>query len=409
VLTRKYGLSLLQGNYLILVLGVSIIYFVQTIPNTYFSLYVNALGGTALHIALIGSASTLITAVVMIFGGFFADHYGRRRIIILSSFGIALTYVLYAVASTWEILLVGVIINSALLIHQPALDSLTADSIAPSNRGLGFSLLTLVANLAMIPAPLLAGYLLEQSSGVDGFRLGYAIVVGGWTCVVLARLRLSETNRPRPQTAHWSETLGLLSQVLTGSIRVWKEVPSSMRYLFLSQSFESLFSGIFTYYLVLYGVDVLGISRVEFGVLSSIMFLVSVVSSLPIGKLIDVVGRKKPLMLSWILITTSMLFLIGGDVIRLVVSFIVYGFGSAMLNTAFPSLRADLVPRELRGKVIGSHRFMTMLLMSIGLIISGFLYDKVSPHLPFILYTLFTIPNSILIYFFVEDPQQREI
>jgi MFS family permease len=169
-----------------------------------------------------------------------------------------------------------------------------------------------------------------------------------------------------------------------------------------------MFSGIFTYYLILYALDILAISRSEWALLSSLMFLVSVIASLPLGRIIDAIGKKTPLVLSWIFNTASMLLLFHGDFPRLILSFVLYGIANALFASS-PALRADLVPREFRGKIMGSQNFMGMLLNSVGILISGFLYDRVSPHIPFILYTIVTLPNIFLTWFFIHEPHKKEL
>jgi MFS family permease len=103
-----------------------------------------------------------------------------------------------------------------------------------------------------------------------------------------------------------------------------------------------------------------------------------------------------------------MMFLFNGDFPRLILSFTLYGVSYALVNSAAPALRADLVPRDLRGKVIGSQSFMNMLLSATGLLISGVLYEFISPHFPFLLYTVITFPNIFLTWFLIQEPVIRE-
>jgi MFS family permease len=401
-------LALFQRNFRVLVVGWVVINFVQSIPKTYFSLYVDWLGGTAIQLAIIGSSSTVVTAVVFLLGGYLADIVGRRRIIIVCSLGIAVSSILYVVASSWEYVLVGALLNSVFLIHQPALESLTADSFHPKTRGFKYSVMTLIMNVVAIPSPLIAGYLLEQMGVVEGVRVGYLIVMGGWVIVLFARLKLQETLRVHESSMRWQEVLGMVPHAIRESIRVWTQVPSSMRYLFMTQCLGIMFAGIYGTYLILYSLDILAISRIEWAILSSLMFLVSVVVALPLGKLVDRFGRKTPLTLSWILNTVSTLLLLDGDFPRLIVSFIIFGLATALYTTAEPALLADLVPSALRGKVIGSQSFVTRLLSAAGLLVSGFLYEHVSPHLPFILYIAVTLPNIFIVYFLIREPMKRE-
>ncbi|MEM1551959.1 MAG: hypothetical protein QXH03_04765 [Candidatus Bathyarchaeia archaeon] len=60
--------------------------FAHLLPDTYYSLYVESLGGSPLTIGSILSASWFIMAFLQLAGGYWADKRGRKALIVGASF-----------------------------------------------------------------------------------------------------------------------------------------------------------------------------------------------------------------------------------------------------------------------------------------------------------------------------------
>jgi len=84
------------------------------------------------------------------------------------------------------------------------------------------------------------------------------------------------------------------------------------------------------------------------------------------------------------------------------------GLSQLLGMSAFMSLQADLVPKEQRGKVIGSSNFFAYIFMAFGSLVGGVLYERFSPQLPFLSMILFAIPSFFLTLFLVKESKKRE-
>ena len=150
--------------------------FAGELPGTYYSDYVIQLGGTATTLGLIMLVSLLVLASVQFPGGFLADKYGRRWLISTLTFGVALSYIFYAIAPSWHYILIGAIIANLCLLYQPALLAMMADSLSAEKRGMGYSIINLIMSVATTPAPAVAMFLVGNFGPVGGMRIGYTIV-----------------------------------------------------------------------------------------------------------------------------------------------------------------------------------------------------------------------------------------
>ncbi|MDH5634692.1 MAG: MFS transporter, partial [Candidatus Bathyarchaeota archaeon] len=342
-------------------------------------------------------------------GGYLADKFGRKWLISTMTFGVALSFILYALAPSWHFILIGaVLMNLFNSTYQPALMAMIADSVPSERRGMGFSIIMLITSASTTPGPLVAGALYGSYGLVQGMRIGYGIVVALFlTAAVLRLFRLKETvvNAEKPSL---KELLQSYPTALKESFSVWGKLPKSMFYLFLSFAFMIFGFSTVQLYQVVYAVEELSIDKALWPIILTALFVTMIVLSIPAGKLVDKLNRKIPLLAAYILFGVSMWLFVNGDPAKLFVSLVLIGVGQVMINAAFGALQADLTPRDQRGKVNGFTNFMNFILMAIGSLAGGFLYEHVSPQTPFLLAIFFIAPAFVLTLTLVHEPEERE-
>jgi len=415
----------LKGNYLILIISWILMDFAHEIAGTYYSDYVIQLGGSPLILGVITFASMVALASVQFPGGYLADKYGRRWLISTLTFGVALSFVFYAVALSWHFILIGAIIQNLCLLYQPALNAMMADSLPPEKRGLGFSILNLITSVSTTPAPVVALFLVATFGSELGIRIAYTIVVLLYLAAATVRLKLKETMR-NVEKASFKEAVRAYPKALREGINVWKIVPRSMLFLFISElitrsslaMIQTLFL-VYAFYVLQIGGQstpgmapqedpALQLARIKWGYIMTALFICMLVFALPVGKLIDKAGRKKPLILSHLLMIPAILLFVYGNYPLLFIAMPLTGFSMLLGFSSYQSLFADLVPQEHRGKVTGSMNFFTYIAMAMGGALGGVLYEKVAPHLPFLLVAGLALPSIALVMFFVHEPKPEK-
>jgi len=405
----KTEFSFIKGNYAILVASWILIDFAMELPATYYSLYVLKLGATETILGMIGLFSFLALASMQFPGGYLADKFGRKWLISSMTFGVALCYIFYAIAPSWHLILIGAVLMSLFnSTYQPALMAMIADSLSPERRGMGFSIIMLITSASTTPAPIFAGILYNQFGLVQGMRIGYGIVVAFFLIAAFLRLlRLKETvvNTQKPSL---NELLRSYPVAMKESFGVWKKLPSSMFYLFLSTTIIIFGIAAVNLYFVVYAVKILFIDEAIWPYILTALPITMIILSIPIGKAVDKINRKLPILAAYIIFGASMWLFVYGDLPRLFVSLILLGVGQVMMNSAFSALQADLTPKEQRGKVNGFTNFANYILMALGSITGGILYEHVSPQLPFLLATVLIIPSFVLTLIMVHEPEKRE-
>lgn len=400
--------SFIRGNLSVLVVSWVLMNLTGGIPYTYFSLYVEELGGTPSIIGVINFVSFIALASVQFLGGYLADVYGRRWIIVSMTFGVALSNLIFAFAPSWELILVAVFVQNLCLIYQPALFAITADSMPSEKRGLGFSIIMFLRNLASLASPLIAGVLFLHYGTLEGVRLGFIIVAVFYLIAAVIRIKLKETlDNAKTQKRSLKDLLKDYPQAVKEGFGVWRLLPRSMFFLFIINLVGSFSYALMDGYFVLYATQILGVKGFEWAVLIAWLTAVTILIALPSGKLVDKYGRTKFLLISWLLYVPFPLMFIYGNLLMLYVGFFLWGTSNTLFEPAYSAIEADLVPKELRGKEVGCSQFVTYVLMALGGLTGGFLYENISPTSPFFLAFGLVILCVLLQALFIQEPEKR--
>jgi len=398
--------SFITGNYQILIVSWIIMDLAMEMPVPNFQYYVQALGGTGVALGIIGFANFLAMAVVAFPGGYLADKYGRRWLITTMTFGMALSFLFFALAPTWHFILLGSIVSSLCLIYQPALFAMFQDSLPSERRGMGSSIIQLIHGTFNTPGPVIAGFLLLQFGLVTSMRIVYIIMTALFLTAAVWRLRLKEkiTNG---EPIRFRFFISSYPKAVKESFSVWKVVPRSMLWLFVVQTLVMFGRSVTDVINALYARDVLLIPEEQWWLVFIPLFLTMVVASIPIGKMVDKIGRKIPLIFGLFVLGAATLIFVAGDLLSLMVSMGLFAIGQLLVMSAVMALATDLVTPVNRGKVVGFRNFFGYIVMGLGMLLGNYFYVSFIPQLPFyVTLGLITIAFFIVL-FLVHEPKKR--
>jgi MFS family permease len=401
--------AFIRGNYAVLVMSWILVDFAVELPATYYGLYVINLGATETILGAIGLSQFLALASMQFPGGYLADKYGRKWLISTMTFGVGLSMVLYAIAPSWHLILVGAVLlgifNST---YQPALNAMISDSLPPERRGMGFSIVSLISAASTTPSPAVASLLRANLGLIEGMRIAYGITVALFMAAGFFRLFfLKETvvNVTKPRI---KELIQSYPTALKESFGVWKKVPRSMLCLFLSFSVAIFGFSATNLYTVIYATRVLLIDEVVWGFIIAVVPVTTIIMAIPVGKLVDKIRRKIPILVSLCLFGLSLWVFLNADLVQVIISLIILGVGNVMINASFGALQADLTPQEQRGKVSGFINFAMYIILAAGSFTGGYLYEHLAPQAPFLLAIATFVLSALLTMALVTEPERRE-
>lgn len=399
----------MRGNLLTLIASWLFVFFTFSLVFSFESPFFRELGAPPFVIGLMGSVGAATLGLVRIPGAYITDKYGRKQIIVTMTFLIAFSFVFYVFAPDWRFVLIGMVISNLSLIYQPALDAILADSIPPEKRGMGYAATNVIPNIPTVFAPALAGYLVEIYGIVPGMRIVYTIVFFCMLAAAIIRLLFLKETLENPQKIRLAEVKAAFRNSLQAILEAWRNMSRSLKFLtlaFLVSAFEEPMFRMFT---SLYVFDVIGLGKLEWGLANTASVAATLAFGFPMGKLVDKIGRKKSIVFAnLIFISATVAFLMAGNLNHLIVVFLMFAIGGSLLGPAYSALLADMIPRERRGRIMGTIVTLNILATVPASALAGFLYG-VQPSHPFTLVVLLAIAVTLIIFLAVREPKTREV
>jgi MFS family permease len=423
---REFGIGILRGNLLWLVVCQCIWQFTTNIPSPYLPLYIQRLGGSPVDIGFVKSASALAGLFLYPLGGYIADKQGRVRLVSIATIVYAFSFIPFAYAPNWQTLAIASFFQNLVLFYAPILTVLQADSMPVGMRGQGFAVALSIPSALGVISPFIGGYLVDHMGILPAMNSIYLVGFGAGIFVAILRLfTLKETLDPKLQEKiDYRNIPRVIKDSYDSFFDTMRWMPPEIMALAVMQVMQVFFIGMASSFWVIYATTFIGISATLWGLNSAIQGSVNMVLAIPAGKMMDRRGRKK-LLVGMMAITPifPIAFLFIRDYYTLVALVVAVAVCNAFLMPGFQSLLADYTPRNRRGRVtsaVGSGNFFIdirgtmwgggMLLfvpLAIGQTLGGILYEY-NPAIPFVIMSAGLIPIIIWAYYKVKDPRTIE-
>ena len=396
-----------QGNILVIAVSSAIRSFGGGFISTYVSLYFVELGGSPLTLGLMASIALLVQCVMLLLGGFIADYYGRRRIMVLTAFYGVFFPLLYAVIRDWRLFAALSIIAALGAISNPASHALVADSIPPKKRTTGMASLQVLSSFPVIVGPLIGGWLIHNHGLLDGFRLAciYAAATAFASALVVF-LFLKETLRPRLA----AKSNFLNPSTLRGFMKPPGPLPTSLKALMVSYALVMFANGAVGQYYIIYANRVIGLTPFEWGIIVSLQILLVSVLKIPGGWLSDRFGKRKAMTVSVVTCAPcTILFALSRSFVEALTVALLLVVTGIYHAPAHEALQADLTPRMMRGRITALWQVGNASSGALGTLLGGFLFQTVNPALPFYLFTAAELTAALLLISIVKEPIRKEV
>jgi MFS family permease len=331
--------------------------------------YLQMLGAPVTAIGFFGTCEDFLDGVYQYPGGWIADRYGRRRALLLFVTLAAIGYVLYWVAPSWPFVFAGLFFVMAWSsMASPTLFAVVGDALPKGRRALGFTVQSILRRVPIAIAPMLGGLAIAAYGLQSGMHLGLAVtvVLSIVTLGVVSRVNIPVTPDPVP----------------THIVAVWRSLPIPLRWLLASDIFIRTCEGLVDVFLVLYAINVIGISAPAYGVLVAVQMTTAIVSYIPVARLADRIGRKPFVMATFVAFALfPVAVVLARSFATLVAAFVVGGLRE-IGEPARKALIVDLAVPSLRARSVGLYYLIRSLTIAPAAFIGGLLWE-VTPALPF--------------------------
>jgi MFS family permease len=227
---------------------------------------------------------------------------------------------------------------------------------------------SILRRIPIAVAPTLGGFAIAAFGVVYGVRLGLALTVGlaAITLVTVRRVDIPVMRDESPTNVH----------------AVWRSLPTPLRRLLASDILIRTCEGLVDAFVVLYAINVVGISAPAFGALVAVQAITSIVSYLPVARMADRLGRKPFVIATFVAFAAfPIAVVLAHDVPTLVLAFIVGGLRE-IGEPARKAMIVDLVRPSVRARSVGLYYLIRSVSIAPAAFIGGVLWS-VSPVLPF--------------------------
>jgi MFS family permease len=149
--------------------------------------------GSASDLGLVLAAGGIPFALFALAGGVWADHVGRRRVMVASdvvralSQSVTAALLLTGTAEVWMLAVLAFVYGTAAAVFMPALMGLIPQTVSPARLQEANGLLALTRSTASVAGPALAGVLVVSAGSGEAIAVDAATFVVSALC--LARLR----------------------------------------------------------------------------------------------------------------------------------------------------------------------------------------------------------------------------
>lgn len=336
--------------------------------------YMLSTGITLGQLGLVQSMISVSTGLGLFVWGYISDNYGRKPVIIacLISRVIAIGFLLVS-DSFWAFIGFALFMGFTAMFNMgnPARNAIITESVDSTQRATALSTIIMIGQAISTVVATLGGWI--------ALRMGYTpifyLLVIGDTLGVLVCIRYLKETLELNENKEKKNLLDTLRHSLA---------PESE----LIRLYIALIAMGFSYgvaYSLLYGAltETFGFTTVQLGLMSTSFNLVWAVDSVPLGKLVDRIGRKKGLIMSMAMaMVTPIGFLFSTRVEHFI---FFYGFSALDIGFWMPSYTSyitETVDSSKRSTVFGKMDAYGKLASLPAPWIAGMLYENVGFYAP---------------------------
>ncbi|MFY9550730.1 MAG: MFS transporter [Thermoanaerobaculia bacterium] len=370
--------------------------FGQELWWRYLPAYLRALGASAFSVGLFGTLRDLLDAAYAYPGGLASDRLGTRHSLLLFSALTTAGYVVYALVGSVTAVFAGLLLVMAWpSLGLPSTFAVIGEELEGPGRIRGFTAQAVVKRLPILVAPPLGGLLLERYGMESGMRLGFGLSIA---IAVPTLLFLSRAMRQNVPGAVVSPSRGDRSK---------PRLHPALRQLLVADCLVRLCEGLPDVFLVVWALEVVRISPLQFGVLTSILMGTAILSYAPAAALAGRVEKKPFVLLTYAFFTAFPVAVVLASSFPALA--IAYGIGGLreIGEPARKALILDLADPAARGRTVGLYYGIRGFSVAGAAAVGGALWT-LSPALTFIVAAALGLAGTAWAAAFLPSTSRRQ-
>lgn len=380
----------LKKNTFALLVAVILVGMGERMAERFLPIYLLALGGGILSIGYLNGANNLLNALYAYIGGFVSDKLGYKRALLIFNALAILGYLIVIIFPFWQAVIVGsLFFLSWTAISLPATMELVAKNLPRAKRTMGVSMHSLVRRIPMALGPIVGGAFIVWFGEKDGVRLAFGgAIVLGFVSLVFQQLLIEAREEKKRAEGN--------------PLKIWARMPARLKNLLISDILIRFCEQIPYTFVVVWSMKMVGISALQFGLLTAVEMTTAALIYIPTAYLADR-GTRKPFVVTtfWIFTAFPLLLLFSRSYPLLIIAFIVRGlkeFGEPTRK----ALILDLAPDDNKAGMFGVYYLMRDTVVSAAAFGGAFLWE-ISAEVNLLAAFSFGVIGSVLFMVYGKD------
>jgi MFS family permease len=340
----------------------------------------DTLNASPVEVGILYAAANICVALTLLAGGFLADKYDRKKILILSWIGWAPAPLIFAFAGNWIQMLPGMLLWG-ILFSQPASTAYIVTTVDKSKLTLTLTAISSAWSLGYVFSPAIGGYLAQTTGMQTVFFLASIFYASAGILLFFIRKQVPSRHMQQAQEKNQSK----LQLLKNRKLLVFSAFLGAAMFAIL----------LFRPFIPTFVADVYGYQGFEIGILGSFFFLGSAILGIALGRVGD--KFKKSYAFAAALAFTAfslVLLLLFGDFRILLVTHVLVGAS----YLAWPLMNAIIgsrAPETARALWVAIPQAVSMFGAIFAPYIGGVLYEA-SPYYPFIVGAAATLSLALV-------------
>jgi MFS family permease len=371
----------------------------SAMANPYQTLYFFALGASAFDIGILVAYGTGITVLALLVGGYIADTWGRRRVIVVFSWVSAASAVIYAAIDSPYLIPLPLTIASIASIYTPAFNAVMFDSIEPGDRIRGFSVFSAINTVPSIFTPTIGGLLMVHYGILNGVKICYlASALFGAIGISFRQKMLGETFVVKQQEEK-KPFLSYIKDSFVSGINATRSSDLIVKKLLLYITLAGIGTGLTAPYASIYVVDYLKFNPINYSIVVDLAGLTTVCLLFGVVFLIQKMGAKNGVLVASIAAPVSNVMFSQAKTMDELLEWGVTGaIGTAIQSPSLSTMQAETIEQEHRGKILAMFSILPSLVSLPAQVAAGFLYSSIAPVVPFVAAVVPFMAGAIVLF-----------
>lgn len=326
------------------------------------------------------------------FWGRVSDSIGRKKVLVLTLFGSAISYIILAFAPTITTVILSRILSGFMAGNISIAFAYVTDITDNENRSAGLGKVSAGLGLGFMTGPAIGGFL----AGNDVANANYILVAlsgaGINLIAMLATIFFLKESLPVEDRRPFGSLLNLFEK---GTFSPEKTILPLITCGLIFYTAMSLMEAIFP----LWSNSIFNYGPTNIGTVFFVLgFIGVVIQGGLIGPMTKVIGEKKLVQIASLSVALGLILTgLSSDEVTLWIGLFFYGMGAAIFNPSLSSLISKRAKPYERGKFLGQYQSASAMGRIIGPAFSGVLYANFIASAPLYLGAIVVLPIIVVI------------